>query len=174
MLDIRLAKSDEYDKIIEFYYNLIDSMQNTEYKPKWKKGIYPTDQFIQESINDNNLFIGIINNNIVSAMVMNHDCNDGYESVKWQITAKQNEIIIIHTLGISTAYQGQGIAKQMVSYAIEDCRKMNMKTIRLDVLSSNYPAQRLYQVMGFHYIDTMKLFYEDTGLVDFLLYEYVL
>lgn len=28
--------------------------------------------------------------------------------------------------------------------------------------------------MGFQYRETIKLFYEDTGLTDFLLYEYVL
>ena len=46
-----------------------------------------------------------------------------------------------------------------------------MKAIRLDVLKGNAPAERLYTSLGFVYVDTLKLFYEDTGRVDFELYE---
>lgn len=171
---IRVAKTDEFHKIMELYYDLIDSMQGVEYKPGWEKGVYPTENFIQDSIKSNELFVGVSDNNYISAMVMNHNCADGYENVRWQIDANRNETIIIHALGISSTYQGQGIAKQMVAYAIKNCRERVMKSIRLDVLRVNLPAQRLYSAMGFRYIDTIKLFYEDTGLTDFLLYELVL
>jgi len=172
--DIRIAKSDEFHKIMEFYYSLIDLMQDAEYRPEWIKGVYPTEQFIQASIKNNELYVGISDNNIVSTMVMNHEYADGYENVKWQIDANKNEVIVIHALGVSPAYHGRGIAKQMVAYAIKNCREKDMKSIRLDVLGTNLPAQRLYPATGFSYIDTVKLFYEDTGLTDYLLYELVL
>jgi len=171
MLIIREAITEEFDKTMGFYYHLIDSMQGAEYKPGWEKGVYPTEKFIQDSIKNAEMFIGINDNNIVSAMVMNHDYADGYENVMWQTNAKKDEITVIHALGISSAYQGQGIAKQMVVYAVQNSKDKKMKSIRLDVLGTNLPAQRLYTAMGFRYIDTVKLFYEDTGLTDFLLYE---
>ena len=46
-----------------------------------------------------------------------------------------------------------------------------MKAIKLDVLKGNVPAERLYESMGFRYVDTVRLFYEDTGLAEFRLYE---
>jgi len=174
MLVIREAITDEFDKTMEFYYDLIDSMQGAEYKPGWKKGVYPTEMFIQDSIKNAEMIIGVNDNHLISAMVMNHDYADGYENVKWQVNAKKDEIIVIHALGISSAYQGQGIAKQMVAYAVKNSKDKNLKSIRLDVLGTNLPAQRLYTAMGFRYIDTIKLFYEDTGLTDFLLYELIL
>jgi len=145
-----------------------------DYKPGWKKGVYPTEMFIQDSIKNAEMIIGVNDNHLISAMVMNHDYADGYENVKWQVNAKKDEIIVIHALGISSAYQGQGIAKQMVAYAVKNSKDKNLKSIRLDVLGTNLPAQRLYTAMGFRYIDTIKLFYEDTGLTDFLLYELIL
>ena len=48
------------------------------------------------------------------------------------------------------------------------------KAIRLDVLAANVSAQRFYLSRGFEYCGTVKLFYEDTGLTEFLLYEYIL
>ena len=70
--------------------------------------------------------------------------------------------------------QGQGIAKQMVAFAAQTAGKNRMKAIRLDVLKQNVPAAKLYLSMGFQYIDTVKMFYEDTGLADFQLYELIL
>ena len=34
--------------------------------------------------------------------------------------------------------------------------------------------RQLYSSMGFQYRDTIQLFYDDTGLTDYMLYEYLL
>jgi hypothetical protein len=49
-----------------------------------------------------------------------------------------------------------------------------MKTIRLDVLDGNIPAENLYLGMGFQYLNKVQMYYEDTGWTAFRLYEYVL
>ncbi len=49
-----------------------------------------------------------------------------------------------------------------------------MKAVRQDMLKGNVPAEKLYEGEGFTYVDTVKLFYEDTGRVDFKMYEYVI
>ncbi len=172
MLEIRMAKIEEYNKVREFYYLLIDMMKDKEYRPAWEKGIYPTEAFLKNAIEEQNLFIGIYNGEFVAAMVMNHDYTEGYEKVNWNVSAQKEEVTVIHILGILPSFQGQGFAKMMVEKAIKVARQARQKVIRLDVLGCNIPAQKLYEKMGFKYIDTIKLFYEDTGLTDFLLYEY--
>ena len=62
----------------------------------------------------------------------------------------------------------------MVQKAIELGKSAKAKAIRLDVLSGNYPAERLYRKLGFKYVDTVQMFYENSGLTDFLLFEYTL
>ncbi len=62
-------------------------------------------------------------------------------------------------------------APEELKSAIETAKDAGMKAIRLDVLKGNVPAERLYTSIGFVYVDTLKLFYEDTGRVDFELYE---
>lgn len=173
-MTIKPANLDDFENVTEFYYDLIESMQNVEYHPAWKKDIYPTKQFIYDSITKKELFIAVINENIAGSMVMNHDCADGYAKIKWKISVKKDEVIIIHALGISRCHQGKGIAKKMVQYAIENCKDNGIKAIRLDVLASNKPAQKLYSATGFIYINKIRLFYEDTGLTDFYLYELAL
>ena len=45
------------------------------------------------------------------------------------------------------------------------------KSIRLDVLKGNVPAEKLYSRMGFKYPCTLSMYYEDVGLTDYKIYE---
>lgn len=173
-MELKIIKNNEFKAIKDFYSQLIDMMENADYLPGWEKGIYPTDEFLQDSINNHELYAVEQNGVYVAAMVINHECNDGYNNVQWSIKASKDEVAIIHALGILPTHQGQGIAQFLVKEAINLSVQNRQKVIRLDVLGTNIPAQRLYTKMGFQYIDTIKMFYEDTGWTDFLLYEYVL
>lgn len=62
----------------------------------------------------------------------------------------------------------------MVKKVIDTARENNVKTIRLDVLEGNIPAEKVYRKMGFRYVDTIPMFYEDTGWTDFRLFEYII
>ena len=43
-----------------------------------------------------------------------------------------------------------------------------------DVLGGNIPAENLYRGLGFQYLATLQMYYENTGWTAFRLYEYVL
>lgn len=43
-----------------------------------------------------------------------------------------------------------------------------------DKIDRPTPAERLYPGLGFSYVDTIQMYYEDTGWTEFLLYEYPL
>ena len=172
MLKIRKAKENDYSNVRDFYYDLIDAMENAEYSPGWKRDIYPTQEFLIESIQNGELFIGEDEENILSCMVVNHRYNDGYKEVKWNIDADDSELLVIHALGVHSKFSGQGIAKKMVQKVIEIAERDHIKVIRLDVLEGNIPAEKAYTKMGFQYLDTIQMFYEDTGWTGYKAYEY--
>ena len=118
------------------------------------------------------LITGPVSYTHLGAMIINHSCNDGYATVKWKVKADAGEFTVIHTLGVHPDFSGQGIAAKMLEKVFSIARKQRQKAIRLDVLRGNVPAERLYTFMGFQYIDTVSMFYEDTGWTDFELYEY--
>lgn len=173
MLNIRVATEKDFNSVRDFYYSLIDKMKNSKYKPGWEKDVYPTRKFLNESICNKELYVVEIKGEILSCMVVNHKYNEGYNGIKWSINVEDSEMLVIHALGVSPVYAGKGIAKQMVKRVIEIAKKCEIKTIRLDVLSGNIPAEKLYVKMGFTYCGTTKMFYEDTGFVDYKLYEYI-
>lgn len=169
---IRLAMAEEYESVKTFYYNLIDDMETMEYHPRWQKGIYPSEDALRTALENKEMYVYVENYEIISAMRINHSATEGYSQIKWGIEAKEAETMLIHMLGVSLAYQGKGIAKEMVRYVIEKAKQEKQKTIRLDVLAGNIPAFKLYDSLGFQSVGEVMLFYEDTGLTNFTLYEY--
>ncbi len=50
-------------------------------------------------------------------------------------------------------------------------RKLGKKSVRLDILGTNYPAEKLYTSMGFRFVQAKEMFYEDTGYTEYRMFE---
>lgn len=51
------ANLEDFHRIKQFYWDLIDEMSDQNDKIGWKKGIYPTDSFLQERLDRGELFV---------------------------------------------------------------------------------------------------------------------
>ena len=172
MFKIEKCNLQDYLKVRSFYHSLIDEMKDSEFYIGWKKDIYPSPEFLKESIEQGNLYIGFEQDQIAAAMILNHECNDSYERFQWPTQAEKEEVMVIHALGVHPLYSGKGYAKQLVEFAIKIASENSQKVIRLDVLEGNVPAEKLYKSMGFTYLHTLPMYYEDTGWTNYELYEY--
>ena len=81
MLSIRKADPHELENIRTFYHQLTDACQRTHYDIGWKKDIYPSPELLKESLSAGELYIGLMNGRMASAMILNHECNDGYQDI---------------------------------------------------------------------------------------------
>ena len=173
-MKIRKAEPNEFRNVRLFYHSLIDAMEGTPYHPKWKKDIYPSPEDLKAAIDEHTLYLGTDGERIAAAMVLNRKCNAEYADAAWSQPLDRDEFAVIHMLGVHRNYQGRGYAKQLVGHAIDLARQAGIRAIRLDVLKGNEPAKRLYTGLGFRHAGTLPLFYEDTGRVEFELYEYAI
>ncbi|MDO5444809.1 MAG: GNAT family N-acetyltransferase [Eubacteriales bacterium] len=173
-MQLRKAKNEEFDRIRDFYWNLIDDMKDRKDTVGWKKGIYPTEQFIRESIEDGNLYIIDGENGIIASVIINSLWNEGYDGLPWSVDCPRDNILVPHALAVKADAQGNGIGKRVVQDIIDIAKNENKKTIRLDILDGNIAAERLYTGMGFQYVQSKNMFYEDTGWTSFSMYELIL
>ncbi|MFC6170814.1 GNAT family N-acetyltransferase [Loigolactobacillus jiayinensis] len=171
---IKLAQPSDLAAVMLFYDQLITDLATTEFPSDWHKGVYPDSTYVQEAIARGELFINWCEQQIISAMVLNGVANEGYAQAPWQVADDGSNILLIHTLGVAAAVQGQKIAQTMVRFAIKQARQQHKAALHLDAVATNIPAQKLYAASGFTHVVTLKLFYADTGVTDFLLYELVL
>lgn len=198
MLKIRKAVMSEFEMVRDFYYSLIDATEDREYSAGWTKDVYPDDPMLIGAIEREELYIALLetpeskekyvsalgkcdfvnggiftsdDEEVAGVMIVNHDCNDGYAEVDFPVKAEPHEVTVIHALGVHPKFAGRGLAKELVSEVQRMARENGQKAIRLDVLEGNLPAEKTYVAMGFEYIKTLEMYYEDTGWTNYMLYE---
>ncbi|MBR5618966.1 MAG: GNAT family N-acetyltransferase, partial [Clostridia bacterium] len=123
MMRIEKAAISQYPDVRSFYHSLIDGIADLPYGAGWKKDIYPAPEYLKESIRDGNLYIGLDGDAIIAAMVVNHQCNDGYREFRWPTEAAENEVTVIHALGVHPSRSGKGYGRQMVRFVMELARR---------------------------------------------------
>ena len=171
---IRQAAMGEYPAVRAFYHAIIDAVTDPLSSVQWIKDVYPSPEFLIASIEAGDLYVAAEKDSVIASMVLNHQCNEGYRKFKWPTEAEENEVTVIHALGVHPSYTRKGCGRQMIQFAVEEARKNSQKALRLDVRKGNIAAEGLYASMGFQKLYTLPMFYEDTGWTDFELYEYQL
>lgn len=165
------AKIDEFNLIKNFYWNLIDEMKDQNEQIGWKKGIYPTDDFLKSSLQKGELFTLKTDNQLVACVILNNSANEGYKGVPWSLECQETEVLIPHALAVAPRQQGQGIGKIVVEEILKYARTQEKKAVRLDILGTNITVEKLYTKCGFEFVQAKQMFYEDTGWTEYKLYE---
>ena len=168
----RKAEKEDFYKIRSLYWNLIDQEKDDPSFPQWKKGIHPSDEMIQASIDKGELYVLADGEEIAACVIANDEKVDGYSDAPWQIDS--DEVIVLHVLAVHPDRRRKGLAQRLVENVIEQARNAGKKALRLDVIENNTSAEKLYQELGFRYIQTKTLYYDVVGEMTFKLYELVL
>lgn len=166
------ANPNEFDRIRAFYWALIDAMAADNDKIGWKKGIYPTDDFLRDSLEKGTLYALTHQQQLAACVIVNSDTNEGYAGVPWRVDCADSDVLIPHALAVSPALQGQGIGRKVVAQVQALARRAGKRAVRLDILGTNAAAERLYTRMGFRFVQAKTMFYEDTGWTEYKLYEW--
>ena len=162
-MKIREATSNDFTELMLFYNDMCKALDGKEFLPNGDKGGFPSSEMVAEAINEHGQFIGIEDDKIISAYILNHNCDESYNSVHWQVDAKADEVMILHALRVSPQYAGRGYSKKLMESAIRIAKERNQQAIHLDVLEGNTIPEKMYTTYGFKYIDTVEIYYKDIG-----------
>lgn len=82
--------------------------------------------------------------------------------LQWEDTlfwpkATKNEAGYLHKLCVRREYAGQGLPAKIVEFAIEECKKRNIKYLRLDTGWTNTKLCNMYKNLGFELVDKIQL-----------------
>ena len=160
-----------FEKINAFYDKMIDYLNDAEYSPGWKKGIYPDEEMIRKAIDTECMHVAMDGDTILAVAILDGNYNNEYKDVEWKSGAKLDECLMLHALGVNPEYLKHGIGSKMLTHLENHAKKLGYKAIRLDVLRGNLPAERFYPSIGYDFIDTIEIYYADTGLTYYHLYE---
>lgn len=174
-MELFQAGEQDFLRLQEFYRNLIEKTPDMKENCPWEYGVYPTDALLREHIDNGDLYYMGQGGAILAALVLLPYQEENYAwDNPWGAALEDDQVATVHMLGVNPEMQGQGIAHRVVRAAIQKARKMGKKAVRLDALSCNLPAQKLYRSMGFAEVGTARWQSANLGWTDFVLYEYFL
>lgn len=168
------ANVNDFDRLTHFYRDVILNTEKMDIYAKWVYGKHPTDEMILRYIEEGEMYYCEKDGSIASAVAVTPCQSDDYHNIDWKIQLSDNEAAVVHILCVNPEMQKQGIAKKTMQLVIELCRNANKKAVRLDALSCNSPAHRLYEMLGFEKRGQQRWFTENVGWTDFFLYELIL
>lgn len=128
---MRLQKASpaNFFRIRAFYWDLIDEMQAENDKIGWKRGIYPADDFLKESLAKGELYIFQTGKTIEASVILNSQSNAGYEGVPWSLSCPEGAVLIPHALAVSPKQQGKGLGEQVVKGILAMAKAEKKKTV---------------------------------------------
>lgn len=161
-MNLRLATISDLPQIIKMYKKIVAKMYDNNIYI-WDE-IYPC-KYFEKDIKNNQLYLLINNNEIISAFALCHLKNTA-KGVNWM--DKNAKALYIERLGVNINYLRNGIGYTAVNKAIVLAGQMNAEYLRLFVVDNNYAAINLYQKAGFKKADGI---YEEVIDYDLTLHE---
>ena len=67
----------------------------------------------------------------------------------------------LYNIAVDPAFRGQGIGGELLSAAVDDCRRRGAEVLRLEVRKGNLPARSLYEKFGFLEEGIRKNYYQN-------------
>lgn len=171
-MEFRRAEPGEFEAVRRFYWDIIDEMEGTKYDPLWRKGVYPSDEYLRGALAKGELYLLADGGGIAACVILNNEYNPGYEGLPWKVDAPAERVYMIHALGVDARRQGQGVGGRVVDECLARAKSLGAMCMRLDLFTGNEPAEALYKGRGFYFIGEQTMYYEDTGWRSFRLFEY--
>ena len=168
------ASESDFRMIQRFYWDVIDNIHRNNVNNEnlgWEKGVYPSDDFIQNSLCKSELYILTEKDTLLACVILNSEHNEGYDSCAWGLVCDPSEVLTPHALAVNPELQGKGIGKIMVENILNIAREEHKKAVHLDVLGACKPAERLYISCGFQFVEAKEMYYEDTGCTEYKMFE---
>ena len=171
---IRKGTEADLEPVAALYDEVIDGLEANRNYPGWKKDVYPCRLDAEQGIREKSLFVVEESGEIAGTFILRHRPEDGYAKADWKNDLPYSEIYVVYPLAVSPRYSRRGVGKKIMEFILTLAARQGMKAVRLDVYEKNIPAIRLYEKMGFSYVDTVDLGYSAYGLDRFRLYQYLL
>src|SRR5262245_36902056 len=142
---VRLAGEADVDAVMRMLADCIAAMRASGID-QWDD-IYPNKELMLADATAQTLYLGLLDDALVGAMVLNEDQDDRWADVPWSI--RDVPVVVVHRLMVAPDRQGRGIAHAMMAFAERHACESGYGAIRLDAFAANPAALRLYRGLGY-------------------------
>ena len=150
------AQINQLDEIIELYNTCKSDLLNGNIHQWGDWGDdYPSKNHISKAISKGQLYLLMIEDEIIGAVILNEDQSNEWKQIKWAET--NGRALVIHALVINPKHQNKGFGKRLLIECEQYAKENRYTCLRLDSFAKNPISNKLYQKFG----------YKNVGLVEF-------
>ena len=168
---MELVSAKDFITVKNRYIDVIGNTAGIGQYARWVYGKHPTEKGLRSYIENGEMYLLTDQGNIAGMVAIVMSQGQDYEAVSWAENLENNGVATLHLLAVCPEYRGRSLGNTILELACEHAKQQGKKAMRLDVLESNLPAQRMYEKAGFAYRGKQHWYAENTGWTDFLLYE---
>ena len=172
-MTFQVADKQMYDQVIALYARVIESLSRDNINIYWDLETYPSRAYFSQAIEAGELFVALDGQRVIAAAVLDHKARPEYADVPFGVSASDDQVRLMHVLGVSPEVRGRGVATFMLEQMKELCRARGFLALRLDALLCNAPACALYRRAGLVPVARQTFLIPDVGPHPFEVFEYV-
>jgi GNAT superfamily N-acetyltransferase len=172
MLQFDRATQAQYEQILALYEDAIASLARDGIEIYWDLDHHPSRAFLRRAIERGELFVALRDGRVVGAFVMDANQRPEYDAIAWACRATSDEVRVMHVLAVHSSARGAGVGRFLLNAAKDECRRMGIRSLRLDALTCNAPACALYRSEGFLSVESRIIHIPDVGPHPFEVFEY--
>lgn len=144
-IKFRLAEKSDIDDVFEVFKAAIQKMIENEIF-QWDE-VYPDKNILAEDILKGQLYIGCVDNKIVSVYVINDEYDEQYRNGDWRY--RNLSYKVLHRLCVNPKVQNRGIGRKTMNHIEKEVKAKGIECIRLDAFTLNPVALKLYENLGY-------------------------
>lgn len=171
-MQFRKAASVDIPFIAEIYEEIHTDEEAGRVTIGWERGVYPTKATAEAALERDDLFVGVDDNgNIFGAAIINQQQVDVYEGAAWIYPAKDEDVMVLHTLVISPKAAGCGYGEAFARFYEEYARENNCPVLRIDTNERNTRARNMYKKLAYRESDMVPCQFNGINGVHLVLLE---
>ena len=151
------ALQADFASVCSLYQSVCAAM-NAAGNDQWVWGDYPTETFLQQSLDAGTLYVAREGDALLCAVTVDTCFDPEYESVNWLFGVKPGAF---HRLAIAPSQQGRGLGRQIIADVCDILRSHGCDTLRIDTYAPNVNAQKLYAAIGMRKAGEVKFFHRE-------------
>ena len=162
---ISKAQDKDLDAVAEIYSHIHDFEEAGKVEIGWDRAIYPTRNTAQDALKRGDLFVlEDDQGKVVATAIINDKQVAAYAQGNWEYSAKDDEVMVLHTLAVDPYAAHRGYGKAFVAFYEDYARKAAARFLRMDTNAHNKNARAMYKKLGYKEIGIVPC--EFNGLKD--------
>ena len=146
---IRKATDRDIEAIAGIYARIHEAEAAGRLTTGWLKDVYPTEATARAALDAGDLFVLEDGGHVVAAARINRIQMPDYALVDWKYPARNDEVMVLHTLTVDPLRAGRGFGRTFLAFYEDYALQNGCPVLRIDTNSKNTAARIMYAKHGY-------------------------